>query len=94
MSRVAFAGVALAIGLTACHPGQPVSPVVQPAIDAATCIATEAAKQDPIVTIAAVCGLDVLTVIEDLLSSDKPAVTSSFAYGEAKGIKATMKAAP
>ena len=85
--------ICFAIG--ACLAGCPQAvPVVGPAANLAACIATEVLKQDPIVTIAAVCGVDVLTVITDVLGSDDPAVHASFAYKEAAGIKATMKAAP
>ena len=91
MSRLTLIGAALVIGLTACPQAVP---VVGPAANLAACIATDVAEGKGIGQIATDCGVDVLTIVEDLLASQDPKVQESYAYNEARTIRMQMKAAP
>jgi hypothetical protein len=68
--------------------------VVPPLIATATCVADDAIAHKTLAQIVADCGGDAVAVITALLTSAKPEVQGSTAYGEAKALKARLAAMP
>ena len=83
--RLAFAVFALCLAACALF-----SKIEPPSATFAVCVANDAAKGDSVAVIAVDCGSDALAVIEALISSADPTVTTSKAYAEAKAMKAAL----